>query len=170
MQDIADVYDEIVATDQQLGTNHLQGLLETLAGKNRANIAASIIQNGDMLRSVYQDSQDSEGSALEENDKYLESISGHIDQLKNKWQELWADSANREQVNFFIDLAKAALDFLDVIGLIPTVLATIGTFLSLSHWEKVSDFIKNLDRPKTWSQLIFIIKWVYYYKGIYIMA
>lgn len=76
MQGIADVYEEIVTTDKKNGTNNLNLLLETMAGKNRANIAASILQNAELLRSVYEDSQNSEGSAQEELDAHLGSIEG----------------------------------------------------------------------------------------------
>ena len=69
LQDIADVYNEIVDADKKNGTNRMQGLLELLAGKNRSNIAASILQNADMLRSVYETSQNSAGSAQAELDK-----------------------------------------------------------------------------------------------------
>lgn len=93
--------------------------------KQRANIAASIIQNGDLLRSVYETSQNSEGSALEENEKYLDSISGHIDQLKNKWQELWSDSG-REVVNPIIDSLKAVVEKANDFGLIPSILGIAG--------------------------------------------
>ena len=43
--DIAKVYDEIVAKDDQMGTNTSNALLELLAGKTRSNILASILQN-----------------------------------------------------------------------------------------------------------------------------
>lgn len=146
LQDIADIYEEIVATDKQMGTNHLAGLLETLAGKNRSNIAASIIQNGDMLRSVYQDSQNSEGSALEENQKYLDSISGHLDQLKNKWQEVWSSTAGRDSVNMVLDLAKGLLDIVDTIGLLPTAGIFGAIFGTFYNYEKTFPFIsKTLD-------------------------
>lgn len=122
LQDVADIYDEIVETDKKYGTNHMNGLLELMAGKNRANIAASIIQNGDMLKDVYETSQNSEGSALEENQKQLDSISGHLDQLKNKWQQVWAGTASRNQVNFVLDGLKGVLDIVNKIGLVPSAL------------------------------------------------
>ena len=126
LKDVAEIYSEIVETDKKFGTNHLNGLLELIAGKNRSNIAASIIQNKDILNSVYEDAKKSEGSAMEENQKYLDSISGHLDQLKNKWQEVWVDTANRDQVNFFVDLGKSILDVVDNIGLLQTALGAIG--------------------------------------------
>lgn len=74
LQDIADVYQEILETDKKAGTNRGQALIELLAGKNRANIAASILSNPDLLRDVYETSLDSAGSAQAELDKYLASI------------------------------------------------------------------------------------------------
>ena len=40
---------EIQEEDQKAGTNRAQALVEQLAGKNRSNIVASILQNGDIL-------------------------------------------------------------------------------------------------------------------------
>lgn len=78
LQGIADIYNEIVETDKKYGTNNINLLLETLAGKNRANIAASILQNPDMLRDVFEDSQDSAGSAERELNAHSDSIEGEI--------------------------------------------------------------------------------------------
>jgi TP901 family phage tail tape measure protein len=154
LQDVADIYDEIVETDKKYGTNHLNGLLELMAGKNRANIAASIIQNGDMLKDVYETSQNSEGSALEENQKQLDSISGHLDQLKNKWQQVWAGTASRNQVNFVLDGLKGVLDIVNKIGLVPSALMAgfglkgaankiqgkQGIFSGLFGWPKIQGY------------------------------
>lgn len=128
LQDIADVYDEIVETDKQYGTNRANGLLETLAGKNRANIVASILQNGEMLRSVYQSSQLSQGSAEEELSKYKDSISGHIAELQNQWQMAWANTANRDQINFFVDLGTSIMELVNQVGLLQTAIPVIGLF------------------------------------------
>lgn len=154
LQDVADIYEEIVETDKKYGTNHLNGLLELMAGKNRANIAASIIQNGDMLKDVYEASQNSEGSALEENQKQLDSISGHLDQLKNKWQQVWSGTASRNQVNFVLDGLKGALDIVNKIGLVPSTLMAgfglkgaanklqgkQGIFSGLFGWPKIQGY------------------------------
>ena len=125
LQDVADIYDEIVATDKESGTNHLNGLLELMAGKNRSNIAASIIQNKDILRNAYEASQNSEGSALEENQKHLDSISGHLDQVKNKWQEVWSGTG-RDVVNPILDIGSGILDIVNNVGLLQTVLGGIA--------------------------------------------
>jgi len=49
--------------------------------KNRSNIAASILQNPEMLEEVYESSKKSAGSAQQELDKYLDSITGKVAKL-----------------------------------------------------------------------------------------
>ena len=140
MQGLADLYDNIVKKDKELGTNNLNLLLETIAGKNRANIAASILQNGDMLRSVYEDAQNSEGSAEKELNSYLDSIDGKMAQLENRAQEFWFKVIDSETIKNGIDLLsillKGATDFVDTVGLLPTILTGIGAGLSLKNIGK----------------------------------
>ncbi len=137
MQGLADLYDDIVKKDKELGTNNLNLILETIAGKNRSNIAASILQNGDMLRSVYEDAQNSEGSATEELNKYLDSIDGKIAQLQNRAQEFWTKVIDSEAIKNGIDLlttlVKGATDFVDKVGTLPTLLTAIGAALSFKN-------------------------------------
>lgn len=145
MQGLADLYDNIVKKDKELGTNNLNLLLETIAGKNRANIAASILQNGDMLRSVYEDAQNSEGSAEKELNSYLDSIDGKMAQLENRAQEFWFKVIDSETIKNGIDLLstllKGATDFVDTVGLLPTILTGVAAELSF----------KNVGRDKMYS-------------------
>ena len=137
MQGLADLYDNIVKKDKELGTNNLNLLLETIAGKNRSNIAASILQNGDMLRSVYEDAQNSEGSAEKELNSYLDSIDGKMAQLENRAQEFWFKVIDSETIKNGIDLLstllKGTTDFVDTVGLLPTILTGIGAALSFKN-------------------------------------
>ena len=63
---------------------------------------------------------------MRENDKYVQSISGHLAQLTNAWQQMWANAANRDVINFFIDAAKAVVNFANAVGVLP---ATLGLML-----------------------------------------
>ena len=131
MLGIAQIYQEIVDTDKELGRNNANLLLETVAGKTRANIAASIFQSPDVLEAAYKSSQGAQDSAMRENEKYIESISGHLAQLTNQWQEMWANAANREVINFFIDIGKNLLAIANTLGVIPTSLALIALYLNV---------------------------------------
>lgn len=145
MQGLADLYDNIVKKDKELGTNNLNLLLETIAGKNRSNIAASILQNGDMLRSVYEDAQNSEGSAEKELNSYLDSIDGKMAQLENRAQEFWFKVIDSETIKNGIDLLstllKGATDFVDTVGLLPPIFTGVAAAFSF----------KNVGRDKMYS-------------------
>lgn len=148
MLGIAQIYQEIVDTDKQLGRNNANLLLETVAGKTRANVAASIFQSPDVLEAAYKSSQEANGSAMRENEKYIESISGHLAQLTNQWQEMWANAANREVINFFIDIGKNLLGIANILGVIPTSLALIALYLNVikkgSEGKTLTKAIKSI--------------------------
>ena len=125
MLGLSDIYKEIVETDKKFGNNNLNLLLETIAGKRRANIAASILQNEDLLTSVYDSSaNDSEGSAQQELDKYLDSIEGKIQLFNNEVQEFWYGLIDSETVKGFI---SAGTSIIDIIGKMTSEFGLLGT-------------------------------------------
>lgn len=140
MLGIADIYDEILETDKQFGRNNANLLLESVAGKTRANIAASIFQNPQLLKDAYKSSQEAENSAMEENEKYMDSINGHIAQLQNVYQQLWANSMNRDTVNYFIDLGKSILQVVDNVGLLGTAFIGITSIKSIVGYQSGKGF------------------------------
>jgi len=135
LQEIADIYDEIIESDKKFGTNKANGLLELIAGKTRANIAGSILQNPEILRSAYEQVQNAEGSAMEENEKYLDSIDGKISQLQTRISELQTSVFTSDMFKGLIEGATEFLELLnniiDTIGLFPT-LAGAGGLVGLT--------------------------------------
>lgn len=139
LQGIADIWEEIGETDKQRGTTNQNLLLETMAGKNRANILASILQNPDILQSVYSSSQTSSGSAQEELDKYLDSMEARIQRLTNAAQELAFDFLDSDTLKFFIDFGTEIIKVLDSIAehfnfvTVAAGLFTSGVFQAIKH-------------------------------------
>lgn len=122
--DIAKVYKEIQEEDKKFGTNRANALVEELAGKNRSNIASSILLNPELLENVYKTSQNSEGSAQAELDKYLDSIDGKMTQLENRAQEFWfklidSDSI-KNGITLLTDFLEVATNIVDALGLLRT--------------------------------------------------
>jgi len=130
MQDIADIYKEIQLEDRQAGTNRANALVELLAGKNRSNIAASILTNPDTIREAYEAAQNAEGSAMRENEKYLTSVEAHITMFKNAVDELITSLIDSGFINEIIDFGTTLVNLLkeitDAIGGVGTALAGIG--------------------------------------------
>lgn len=110
LRDISQVYQEILETDKKAGTNRGQALLEVLAGKNRSNVAASILQSPELLTSAYESAMKSAGSAQEELDKFLESIDGRMQKLENQAQEFWFKLIDSDTIKGGIDLLTGLLD------------------------------------------------------------
>lgn len=132
LRDISKVYKEIQETDKKAGTNRANALVEALAGKNRSNIAASILNAPELLENVYRDSKyNSQGSAQEELDKQLASIEGHVNQVKNKFDELWFSTVNRDTINFFVDLGGSILDVANDVGVLATAVMGISGLFTM---------------------------------------
>jgi len=91
-------------------------LLETIAGKTRAAAASSILDNFETLQEVYEASLNSEGSAQQELDKYLDSIQGKAAQFQNALQELTASAIDSSWIKGFIDLGTQLLNLLNDLG------------------------------------------------------
>lgn len=75
-----------VTEEQKLEETSRARVLELVAGKRMASTVAAIINNFDIAEEVT--GLNYSGSALKENEKYLESINGRIDVLKASYEEL----------------------------------------------------------------------------------
>lgn len=132
--DIARIYKEIQEEDKKAGTNRAQALVEELAGKNRSNIASSILLNPQLLEDVYKTSQNSANSAQNELNAYLDSIDGRITQFENRAQEFWTKVIDSDTVkniiSFLTNVLELGTNIIDTVGVLPTILTGIGTGLS----------------------------------------
>lgn len=86
---------------------------ELLFGKRQANIGSAILQNYERAQEIYETSLNSDGSAMQENEKYLESVQGHLDQLKAKWEAFSVSLADSSGLKAFIDLGGGVITVLD---------------------------------------------------------
>lgn len=130
LQDIADIWEQLAEEDKETGQNRQNALLEMLAGKNRSNILASILQNPDILRDAYESSAfESENSAQDELNKFLESIEGKIQQFTNEVQEFWHGLIDSSTIKFFVD---AGTTILDILGKITGALGEVGTIAAIA--------------------------------------
>lgn len=109
--------------------------LEKLAGKNRASTVSGLIENYETIGKVIEAAENSANSALEENEKYLESIEGRTQKLTNQLQELASVSIKDDWIKGIISGLTNLLDLVtklvDKIGIVPTILSGVG--LSLIH-------------------------------------
>lgn len=72
----AEIIKELGAVWENLTDLSRANVLELISGKNRASTVAGLIENYQLIDEVIQSAENSEGSALQENERFLDSIEG----------------------------------------------------------------------------------------------
>ena len=90
--------------------------LELMGGKRQANVLSALIQNFDTVEKAIETSANSAGSALKENERYLDSIQGKIDQFNNAMQSMWSNFLNADAVKFVVQVGTALIKAADTLG------------------------------------------------------
>lgn len=120
MLGISKVWNDMTQVDQAQ-------LLETIAGKQRGNSIAALIQSMGQAENVLQTSLQSSGSAMKEQESYMKGIQYSADRLKASFQELSSNTLNSSWVKAFYDLANILTNVTDKVGLFNIgILATVG--------------------------------------------
>ena len=125
--DMSKVWNEMTDVEQATAE-------ELMFGKRSANVGASIIQNINDVVKAMETSQNSEGSALRENEKYLDSITGKTQQFETAFQSLSSTVVDDKAIKTLIDFGTDFIKLLDKgitdLGLFKTALVAIGGILS----------------------------------------
>lgn len=112
-------------------------LLETIAGKNRASEVAALLNNWEQVRSAMQAATDAEGTASAENEKYMQSLQGHLDTLTAAWQALSNSFLSSDFLSGALEGLTSFLSGLDAVinkvGVLPTLIGGITAALSVKN-------------------------------------
>lgn len=109
--------------------------LELMGGKRQANILASIIKNFDVVEDVIETSMNSSGSAIAENEKYMDSIAGKSEQLTNAMQALWNDTISSDMIKYFLDVALGVTKVVDAFS--PWLSALAGVLVYFKAFKNI---------------------------------
>ena len=90
-----------------------------------------------MLKSVYTSSQNADGSAQEELNKYLDSVEAKFAKLQNEAQRFWvtfisSDTVKRVTENL-TSILSTITNIIDKIGSVPALLTAIGAGLAFKN-------------------------------------
>ena len=118
MRGIAEVWDQMSDVSQS-------ALLELIAGKTRSNQVAALLTNMKQASEILEVSQKSEGSMMEEHERWLDSIEAKQQQLTASFQELSQTVLGSELVAGTYDAGSGLL------GLLNNLLSNTGTLAPL---------------------------------------
>lgn len=145
-KDTYTIIKEIAQVWDQMNDINRAALLELLAGKNRSNAMAALLTNMEDLEGAYESAMKAQGSAEAENEKYMNSIQGKIDQFTNSLQTMWSSELDSGFVKFIVSAGTALVKFIDTIGLLPSILAAISAIK-----------LGKIFLPKMWTSLTIAI-------------
>lgn len=118
-------------------------ILELIGGKRNSNVVAALLKNFSIAENAVTTSAESAGSALAENEKYLDSINGKIAQFEAAFQTLSQDTVDNDFVKFIVDIGTGLVNILDGLQKINLLLPSIIGIAAAAGLEK-----KNVGRPK----------------------
>jgi hypothetical protein len=132
--------------------------------KNRASTVEGLLQNYETIGEVIKAAEGAEGSALKENERYLESIEGRIEVLQNRLQEFWYNLLDSEMVKEFVDMGTKLIDVLDnvlsgltnsgILNLVTGALSGIVDLLDIitSSLGEISTWLTAIGGVKLWKK------------------
>lgn len=86
----------------------------------------------------------SQGSALQENARYLDSIQGKVSQFTSELEKFWTEGISSDSVKRLVEFGTQVLKLINDLGGMPTVLTAItGAFITLNGY-KVPEMIAKI--------------------------
>lgn len=137
LKEIGSVWKDLDPMDQAAA-------LELMAGKNRANTLSAILNNMKDLEGAYESALNAEGSALKENETYLDSIQGRIDLFTNEVQTFWMNTISSDMAKVVVDFGTSLIDLVDKIGLVPTALSAVLLYFTAIKKNNPVTIFKDL--------------------------
>ena len=144
---VFEVYREIAAVWDQIDDLDQSALLELLTGKHMAQAGAALLANWETVEKSLETSQNSAGSAEKENERYVNSIQGQLNILKNDWNEIWTSNINKEFVVFLIQVGQQVLNLVSDFGLLQTAVAGVGIYKFVKDFgrlKEIGNIVKQL--------------------------
>lgn len=144
-----DIMDQLAAKWKDLSDIDQANILEQIAGKNRANIVAGMLENWDDAKAAMEAAQDATGSATEENEKYLNSINGLIEVMKASFEGLSENLLDDDVIKNVVKLGTAIIDLInDVVkftGVLPPAAAALSSLFTVGSAKQIANVQKQLD-------------------------
>lgn len=155
MKELSDVWGELTDITQA-------NILELIGGKRNSNVVMSLLENFNVAEEVMESTANAAGSALEENEKYLDSIEGKISQFKATFQELGTTLIGSDFVKEVVEIGTGLLNILnavasviDKIGGLNTILLELSGILIAINIKAIGDKLVKVGSSITsfWGKL-----------------
>lgn len=150
MKSTYQVFQDLKSSWDDMSQAEKQSLGLALAGKNQFSVFNSVMLNLNSATEAYKIALDSQGSALKENARYLDSIQGKVSQFTSELEKFWTEGINSESVKRLVEFGTNVLKLINDLGGLPTVLTAIGgAFITLKGYNIGKTIISTTDNIAT---------------------
>lgn len=137
MKELSEVWKDLSDTTQA-------NITELIAGKRGGQSTSALLNNFSVAEDAMKQALNSSGSAMRENQTYMDSLQAKLNQLDSAFQKFSTDLMKSDIPKFFVDLATVFVDGADsavkFAGVLPTLTAAISGVLSVMQ---MSGKLKN---------------------------
>lgn len=161
----SDVLKDLAEKWNSLDTVAQSAIAEALAGKRQANILTALMGNWETVEKMMQDYADGAGSALRENEIYLDSWEAKSKQLTASWTEFVSHLVETDTIKDALDGVIGLVEFLDSDAgrLVVKVAALTAGVVALGNATKAalaSEALKKFLSADIWKNLAQWFSWV----------
>lgn len=154
VREVQDILSDLAAIWGDLSDAQRQNIAVTLAGRYQLTRFLALMNNWDTAVKATQTALTSQGSALRENAKYMQSYEARLNKLRNAFTELSLsvgdsvlNGAIYATIELLTDLARVAIDLSDKFGALSVVLGGLGATLTvIGVFRKVTDGLTTFGR------------------------
>lgn len=144
----SDVLKELAGKWNNLDTVAQSAIAEALAGKRQANVLSALMGSWETVEKMMTDYADGIGSALRENEKYMDSWEAKSKKLKATWTEFIGHLVETDTIKGALDGVIKLVELLDsdvghfviTVAALTTGVTVLGKGLT---WLKGTEIIKN---------------------------
>lgn len=127
LRNVFDILDDIANVWDSLDKNTREALAIEASGIRQKNVFLAMMQNWEGVKDAVESASNSFGSADEENEKYIKSIQGRVENFERSFQQLSRTLLDSDLVKWFVDLGTTGVNAIDKIVDKLGSLGTIGT-------------------------------------------
>jgi TP901 family phage tail tape measure protein len=128
MKELSEVWKDLSDTTQA-------NITELISGKRGGQSTSALLNNFSVAEDAMKQALNSSGSAMRENETYMQSLQAKLNQLDSAFQKFSTDLMKSDIPKFFVDLATVFVDGADnavkFAGTLPTLTAAISGVLSV---------------------------------------
>lgn len=138
------ILEELAGKWSELTDIQRASITELIAGKRQGNVVSALMNNFDTAQAATEAALNSTGSAMAENERYMDSISGKMGQFSAQFQDLSNTFISTDLFKSLVDTGTGFLtvltEIIDKVGSLPLILGGVGIAKTIKNFGSSNEF------------------------------